>query len=144
MTSKLSYDGALWIWKQLDQFKMMIPNTGSLASKLLKGWLEELKANALQRSVDYAYAGDIDLIHYAFNNGGPILSALEELKLGRYKIESNKAIVQMSIADKFGVPFYFSMIHKPDLIYVQDLRTKETEVMDYDEWAIFQRKLSRR
>ena len=34
--------------------------------------MAELKTNVLQRSVDYAYAMDIDLIHYGFVDQAPV------------------------------------------------------------------------
>jgi len=144
-SDKLSFEGAIWIGEELDRMVREV-KTNDLKSRLLKGWLKELKTNALQRSINYAYACDIDLIHYGFINRQPIALAIHELKFGSRRIESNKAKLQFEIATKLELPFFFSQIITPDEIIVQRVIENGFEGksnVDYNEWGKWQREMSR-
>ena len=150
MTDKLSYDDAKWIIDQLQSFMDSISGY-NLKQLLLRGWLNELKTNALQRSVNRAYACDIDLVHYGFDTSNNTkVAAFHELKFSKKRIEFNKQRLQSKIADKLGIPFYFSQVLDADTFLVQDVSisiqdNKKVKPlrMDYEEWGKWQQDLSR-
>lgn len=150
MTDKLTYEDAKWIIEKLQSFMNSFDGY-DLKELLLRGWLNELKTNALQRSVNYAYACDIDLIHYGFDSkNNPKVAAFHEMKFSTKSIEVNKHRLQSEIASTLGIPFYFSQVVDVNKILVKDVSTGVLKVnqlkpieMDYIAWGKWQRNLSR-
>lgn len=144
--TQLALTEALEVINQLDKFVSLVKGN-NFGSRLLKGWLHELKTNVLQRSVNYAYAMDIDLIHYGFlDRETPSAVAIHELKFGQRRLENNKSKLQFEIATKLDIPFFFTQVIDPQSFIVS--RVTENGVgkgnkLDYDQWCNWQQSMSR-
>lgn len=145
--TQLRLSEAIDVITKLDQFIEQI-HSSHFGFRLLKGWLKELKTNVLQRSVNYAYAMDIDLIHYGFRkNREPVAVAIHELKWGKRRIENNKSKLQFQIAEMIGVPFYFTQVLDPNQFIVRKITETgcgKPNSLDYGEWDQWQRNMSRK
>ena len=143
--TQLELSEAFQVIDQLDSFVKQVEGN-NFGSRLLKGWLKELKTNVLQRSVNYAYAMDIDLVHYGFVDRVPTAVAFHELKFGERKLENNKANLQFEIANKLSIPFFFTQVLDHNRFIVR--RVTESGLgkgftMNYDQWGYWQREMSR-
>ena len=143
--TQLELSEALQVIDQLDSFVKQVEGN-TFGSRLLKGWLKELKTNVLQRSVNYAYAMDIDLVHYGFIDRTPTAVAFHELKFGQRRLENNKANLQFEIAKKLQIPFFFTQVLDPESYIVS--RVTDTGVgkghrMNYHDWGNWQRVMSK-
>ena len=144
--TQLALTEALEVINQLDNFVSQVKGT-DFGSRLLKGWLHELKTNVLQRSVNYAYAMDIDLIHYGFlDQETPSAVAIHELKFGQRRLENNKSKLQFEIATKLDIPFFFTQVIDPTSFIVSRVTEKgvgKGQTLDYDQWSSWQREMSK-
>lgn len=143
--TQLDYKEALSVMIQLDNFIEQV-NGRDFGSTLLKGWLNELKTNVLQRSVDFAYAMDIDLVHYGFVDQVPTAVALHEMKFGLRRIENNKSKLQLEIARKLDVPFFFTQVidHNEFIVHrITESGVGEAHRLNIDQWGYWQREMSR-
>lgn len=143
--TQLALNEALTVIKKLDDFVSQVQGY-DFGSMLLRGWLNELKTNVLQRSVNYAYAMDIDLIHYGFlDRETPSAVAIHELKFGKRPLENNKSKLQFEIATKLDIPFFFTQVIDPTSFIVSRVTEKgvcEGSKLDYDQWSSWQQSMS--